>query len=564
MRVAALLASCLLVVAALAATPEVKFTPLTALQCVFAPSSPNGSWQFVNASSQRSCIGSVAYGYYNASRFLIGWDQLDVATNSSFDDKDQAYAAGYFEGAATVGVVQDFYANMIAPNSYNNSIADYFEENFAWMTSESERQQNLRRNRSGPQTQTEQIWVQVALLLRQFQGFLDGLNSAISNPAAKFTRLMLLMTSSQGDLSDLTNKFPFNGGADWRSMQKHEFELWFGLRTHCSAIIRIPDDLSDIYVAHATWQSFSFALRIYKTLTLRFSSAKAQTIQFSSYPATFVSTDDFHLLDTGLTVIETSLSVFNMSIYEHVQPQGSLLSWIRTMVANRLAADGASWASLFSQYNSGTYNNEWVVVDFNRFQPFNPNPPANGGVLTVLNQLPGLIVSGDVTTLLYTSANRTRFWPSYNVPYFASAFEYGGYPEAVILQGPQMLDYNTCVRAQIFQVRAPGVQSLAQLEDLIQYNDYQHDPISAGNPLYAIASRVDLTPSSMGGPQAFGAFDAKYTSNLLFAQGQRVRAFSGPTPQQPTFSFASTNATLLGPHAGLPETFDFKFQVFTP
>jgi hypothetical protein len=38
-------------------------------------------------------------------------------------------------------------------------------------------------------------------------------------------------------------------------------------------------------------------------------------------------------------------------------------------VANRLAVDGKSWTKIFRRHNSGTYNNQWMVVDYKRFLP---------------------------------------------------------------------------------------------------------------------------------------------------------------------------------------------------
>lgn len=46
-----------------------------------------------------------------------------------------------------------------------------------------------------------------------------------------------------------------------------------------------------------------------------------------------------------------------MSLYDAVQPD-SLMSWIRVMVANRMAANGSDWATIFALHNSGTYNNQ--------------------------------------------------------------------------------------------------------------------------------------------------------------------------------------------------------------
>jgi N-glycosylase/DNA lyase len=39
----------------------------------------------------------------------------------------------------------------------------------------------------------------------------------------------------------------------------------------------------------------------------------------------------------------------------------------RAIASNRLATSGNTWVETFSRYHSGTYSNQWMVIDFNRY-----------------------------------------------------------------------------------------------------------------------------------------------------------------------------------------------------
>merc|ERR1712212_681476 len=84
----------------------------------------------------------------------------------------------------------------------------------------------------------------------------------------------------------------------------------------------------------------------------------------------------------------------NSELWHKLKPQ-SVLEGIRSTVANRLATNGHSWADLFSIHNSGTYNNQWMVVDYNKFRP-GQSTLAND-LFWVLEQIPGYIQSADLT-----------------------------------------------------------------------------------------------------------------------------------------------------------------------
>ncbi|MGH0165024.1 UNVERIFIED_CONTAM: hypothetical protein FKN15_048196 [Acipenser sinensis] len=78
---------------------------------------------------------------------------------------------------------------------------------------------------------------------------------------------------------------------------------------------------------------------------------------FSSYPGSIFSGDDFYILSSGLVTLETTIGNSNPALWKFVTPEGTVMEWLRNVIANRLAKTGKEWAGLFSKFNSGTYNN---------------------------------------------------------------------------------------------------------------------------------------------------------------------------------------------------------------
>lgn len=68
------------------------------------------------------------------------------------------------------------------------------------------------------------------------------------------------------------------------------------------------------------------------------------------------------------------------------------------------------WAAHLARHNSGTYNNQYMVVDLARFKAGQVLMP---GLLVVVEQIPGLVESADETDILAGG-----HWASYNVPFF--------------------------------------------------------------------------------------------------------------------------------------------------
>jgi hypothetical protein len=121
------------------------------------------------------------------------------------------------------------------------------------------------------------------------------------------------------------------------------------------------------------------------------------TMTMSSYPGILQSGDDFYTISSGLVTQETTIGNSNPDLWSFVKPTGQVLEFIRTMVANRLAQSGKEWSDIFSRYNSGTYNNQWMIVDYNKFKPSTLRGTVfKDGLFWVLEQIPGSITKADM------------------------------------------------------------------------------------------------------------------------------------------------------------------------
>eukprot|EP01092_Planopodium_desertum_P005955 TRINITY_DN2465_c0_g2_i3.p1 TRINITY_DN2465_c0_g2~~TRINITY_DN2465_c0_g2_i3.p1 ORF type:complete len:281 (-),score=14.90 TRINITY_DN2465_c0_g2_i3:131-895(-) len=204
---------------------------------------------------------------------------------------------------------------------------------------------------------------------------------------------------------------------------------------------------------------------------------------FSSYPGFLESLDDFYIMSNQKVMLQTTNSIFNHSLYDQVIPQ-SLFAWQRVRLALMLAHDGEEWCDLITPYNSGTYNNQYMVIDYTKFQKDVALLP---GALWVAEQIPGLVMKADLTEIL-----QFGYWPSYNVPFFPEIYELSGYPAVVEQFGPSY-SYQMAPRARIFRRDQDDVTDWDSFKAILRYNDYLNDPYSEKNPMWACSWQRLLT-----------------------------------------------------------------------
>uniref|UniRef100_A0A671R185 Phospholipase B-like n=1 Tax=Sinocyclocheilus anshuiensis TaxID=1608454 RepID=A0A671R185_9TELE len=320
---------------------------------------------------------------------------------------------------------------------------------------------------------------------------------------------------------------------------------------HCSALIKMLPGFENLMFAHSSWYTYAATMRIYKHWDFRLNEPHTATgkLSFSSYPGFLVSLDDFYLLGSGLMMTQTTNNVFNTSLYSYITP-ASLFSWQRVRLAHALASTGEQWAKTFSRYNSGTYNNQYMVVDVSKV---NLGSSLEDGALTVVEQIPGLVEYSDQTQTL-----RRGYWPSYNVPFHRKIYDLSGY-EQMWKEHGEDFSYDLCPRAKIFRRDQSSVRDLNSLKHIMRYNDYKSDPYSQGDPCKSICCRNDLWEhqASPG-----GCYDTKVT-DLHMAQEFVAEAVNGPTTDGglPVFSWGPFNSTS---HQGLPPKYNFSFVQMQP
>jgi len=324
---------------------------------------------------------------------------------------------------------------------------------------------------------------------------------------------------------------------------------------HCSVLIKLSEDGQKLFAGHDTWGGFTGMLRVWKNYYFPFqhNSTQAPSSSFSSYPGVIPSGDDYYLTSQKLAIVETTNEVMNQSLYQFTTIK-TVPYWIRIVVANRMATSGAEWVDVFGLYNSGTYNNQWMIVDYKLFTPGQPLQP---GTFWVAEQIPGYLVSGDQTSVLQNAG----YWASYNIPYYTFVYDISGYPAFYAKYG-NSYSYTMCARAQIFRRDEANVQTFSDYKKIMRYNEYQTDPLSLQDACRGISARCDLNPPWASNPlntyfPPFGGMDSKVTE-FSMAQEMITEAVCGPTwDSQAVFAWTNQFPEAAFPRYGHPSFFAF-------
>ncbi|KAM3598434.1 uncharacterized protein V6R79_018022 [Siganus canaliculatus] len=482
-----------------------------------------------------------AYGFLNNSLSSTGWSILEIRAGygkTRETDEVTFFLAGYLEGFLTAQQMMDHYANMYPQLIHDpevlGPVQTFLKKQDAWT-----REQVKQKKSSDP------LWTHAGFIVAQLDGLQAGAADWAKQKGKKpLTLFEVQFLNAVGDLLDL---IPALVPSSNRTLR--DFKLP-GMG-HCSALIKMLPGFENLLFAHSSWYTYAATMRIYKHWDFHMTENHTATgkLSFSSYPGFLVSLDDFYLLGSGLMMTQTTNNVFNSTLFDVITPS-SLFAWQRVRLAHNLAHTGEEWAITFSKYNSGTYNNQYMVLDRSKVKL---GHSVDDGALTVVEQIPGLVEYSDQTQAL-----RRGYWPSYNVPFHEKIYTMSGYVKMWEEYGEDF-SYDLCPRAKIFRRDQADVKDLDSLKHIMRSNDYKTDPYSKGDPCKSICCRGDLR-AEKASPS--GCYDTKVT-DFLMAGDLHAEALNGPTTQDGLPPFTWDDFSGIS-HQGLPQYYNFTFVSMQP
>lgn len=294
----------------------------------------------------------AAWGLFNDSSYLqTGWAKLEIHTNPNMTDAVCASAAGVLEGKITAHRILESAMNGgLGPDMKPSPAMTAFSKvNDEWIAS----MQSLAKQST---VADKAYWHHVDLINLQMRGVWDGYTTAAKGSKGKLPALKwesILYMNLGDELGDFAGFKPGEGFVD------KELPVFGDLKPFmeagkCSALIKLLEDGSDIFISQETWTSFDSMLRIYKmydfpfTMTGEPASGRvpAERVSFSSYPAVLNSGDDFYVTSAGLVVQETTIGNSNPDLATTFVSPLTLMEWLRNILANRLAKTGWDWPGL--------------------------------------------------------------------------------------------------------------------------------------------------------------------------------------------------------------------------
>lgn len=335
----------------------------------------------------------------------------------------------------------------------------------------------------------------------------------------------IIVLSLLGELSDITNSYKTTFENKKQDFLSKECTIFSKI------IINESEILDNILYAHNTHNIYSLMNRSFKIIKSSFFNS----YKFSSRPGDLNSKDDFYIIDNLMVVAETSLEILDKNLYKYIKTD-SIPKWIRVNIANKIAKNPREWIDVFFKYNSGTHNNQWILLDlveFSKMKGKNVNDINKEKLIYIVEQLPlDEPQLKDITKELFQDS----YVAGYNTPYFQFSYDFMGYKGRP--------DYSTARRNKLIKNEMLKVFNFEDAKKAIRYFDLD-DICDNINP------RCDYNSNT-----PFGGIDGK-----VFSYENQLQIISSP----PSNKLLGVEPFCFGekfknyPHFGINECMNFSW-----
>lgn len=514
-----------------------------------------------------------------------GWHIFNVENtqDNSVSNKLLAFSAGILEGYVYHQMIDYHYTNIFSTimnkDNFSNKTLEYvynqykyIEDRVDYNESQEDRIYSADKSQFLSQSQIE-YQETLTLIVNQHKGMYHGYQLASSGKEKILSKNEFYLLTMQGDLEDILIAFDSDrfDGKTWKKDKD------------CSGFVKYVKDTKNLIVGHNTHNHYSLMNRIYKNYKLNFVMSNGKSLnnmKFSSRPGDLNSKDDYYILSNNMVVIETSLEVVDLSIYKNLR-YDTLPKWIRVNIANRLAQNNLEWINLFFEQNSGTHNNQWLIVDYNKFNEYTSHiNKKKSSMLKFLYDFNSLFSEFDYDLLQASKGNHGSdfeggFHPkdivhiveqtpnldkkyykdmsdvlmdqsyvaSYNSPFFEDVIKDMGYSEPPYNNH----DYFHARRFFLFNQLQANVTDINSAKEVMRFH-------SKEDICDTIGARCDMIKKI-----PFGAVDVKITDSQLMKHGQTSEIIFGP-PFLPGVSLPFDFRDFPNvSHEGIPDRIEFKW-----
>lgn len=515
----------------------------------------------------------IAQATYLSDISQVGWRRLHIKT---LNDEDcylnsllQCYTSGYLEGAITHTEIYQYHVNAqsflqdLSKESFKR-LHDIYEIMYESIV------HKINNDEISKITDTKERarWNYYLCIISQLDGLYAGYNSNYEadtpdNISKRLTIVDFLILNSSGNFGDIksiidisdSSKYKVDETTDFSS--KENLEKLFGetdiisiykkllKNSHCSVIAKLIKQQNgeyDIISGHDTWSSYSELIRTLKTYNYEFDSKcknkndtlipKPKKISMSSYPGVLFSGDDFYVLESGLTLLQTTLNVLDrFKYYNLIDFSNYIPEFIRLMTINFLSNTGEEWVENYKDSKNHLYITQWVIVDYNQLSIYNANPLDSNkkGVIHVLEEVPNEVFIEDISEKFFVDG----YFGSFNYPYFDKSFQILGYSKFQSLKEKRNDPWINS-RQFILEKLHTRIYDIESFIKIISYNgyknpsnDFEDDP-SLNDPSNGMMARYDLFEI----PEYFGGIDYKVL-NHEYSKELKFEAKLGPTTSNP-------------------------------